>query len=136
MPLDPSDRPADHAAIHLPEEADELLGHIAAVIQQHDQQVVLQAADLPRAAGLGLAPLGGLPRRAKLRHHPVESRHAHAGQAAKTGAAAKPRKGQTVWHCGDPFPWKESYESYRAVTGESPVSSRHRAWERQLPQQV
>jgi glyoxylase-like metal-dependent hydrolase (beta-lactamase superfamily II) len=46
MRLDAPDRPADHAAIHLPEEADELLGDVAAVIQQHDQQVFLQAAGL------------------------------------------------------------------------------------------
>ena len=91
MPLDAPDRPADHATIDLPEEADELLGHVAAVIQQHDQQMVLQPADLPGAAGLGLAPLGRLPGRAQLRHHPLERRHVHPGQAMETSAAAKLR---------------------------------------------
>ena len=59
--LDPLDRTADRAFVDIVEKTEELLGHVAAVVDQHDQQVVLQAADVERMAGFGFAALRGVP---------------------------------------------------------------------------
>ena len=120
MLLDPLDGAANHAAIHLAEEANELLGHVAAVIQQHDQQVVFQATDFPRPAGLRLAALLGFPPSAQMLHHLLECRDADTGQAAEALAATQPRGGKQTGHRDGSFTLKEAYEPYCPVVGEPP----------------
>src|SRR5215203_3826525 len=122
--LDAPDRAADHAAIDAVEEAEELLRDVAAVVEQQDQQVVLQAADPPGAAGLRLAPCGRLPRAAQPRQHPIEGGDADAGEAVEAGTAAQPRGGERVRQGGGSFAAKEADEACRTVAWESPASAR------------
>jgi len=59
--LDPVDRAAGRASVYAVEEVDELLRDVAAVVDKHDEQVILQLAGFPRAAGLPFADLCLLP---------------------------------------------------------------------------
>src|SRR5215203_5406807 len=123
--LDALDRAADHAAIDAVEEAEELLRDVAAVVEQQDQQVVLQAADPPGAAGLRLAACGRVPRAAQPRQHLIEGGDADAGEAVEAGTAAQPRGGEQVRHASSAsFAAKEADEACRTVAWESPASAR------------
>ena len=77
------DRAADRAAVHPVEKSQELLRDVTAIVEQQDQQVVFEAADLARAAGLLLAPDSRLPRAAQSRQHLIEGRDADAGEAVR-----------------------------------------------------
>ena len=85
--LDTLDRPANRAFVHVVEEADELLGDVTPVIDEHNQQVILQLAGFPGAAGFHLASLRLVPRCRQLGQHPVERGHIDAGQAREAGAS-------------------------------------------------
>ena len=85
--FDTLDRPANRAFVHVVEKADELLGDVTPVVDQHDQQVIFQPAGLPGAAGFRFAGLDFVPRAAQLDHHLVEGGRADAGQALKAGAS-------------------------------------------------
>src|SRR6266404_2401693 len=52
--FDPLDRAADRALVDVVKEAQELLGDIATIIDQHDQEVIFQTANVPGTAGLAL----------------------------------------------------------------------------------
>lgn len=49
--------PADRATLDVVKEAQGLLGNVAAVTDLHDQKVIFQTANVPEAAGSGLATL-------------------------------------------------------------------------------
>ena len=134
--LDAPDRAADRAAIDPVEEAEELLRDVAAVVEQQDQQVILQAADLPGAAGLRLAAFGRVPRAAQPRQHLIEGGDADAGEAVEAGTAAQPRGGERVRQGGGPFVAKEADESYRVAVWEARVSAGLPTAGSGLPQQV
>src|ERR687884_2030312 len=131
--LDAPDRAADHAAVDPAEEAEELLRDVAAVVEQQDQQVALQAADPPGAAGLRLAAFGRLPRAAQPRQHLVDGGDADAGEAGENGTAAQPPGGERVRQGGGSCAAEEADEPYRALVWESPVLSRHAQGRRGLP---
>src|ERR1700688_199980 len=67
--FDPLDRPADRALIDVVKEAQELLGDIGTIIDQHDQEVVFQTTNVPGATGFGLAELSLLPGANELLQH-------------------------------------------------------------------
>lgn len=70
-------------------EGDELLGDVAAVVEQQDQQMVLQPADLPGATRLALAALHLPPGGLQALEHLLEGRGTDPGQAAEARAAAQ-----------------------------------------------
>ena len=131
--LRPLDRAADRAAVHPVEKSQELLRDVTAIVEQ---QVVFEAADLARAAGLRLTAFGRVPRAAQSRQHLIEGRDADAGEAVETGAAAQPGGGEQGCQGDGSFATKESYESYCPVVWESPFSARMRQGRRRLSQQV
>jgi hypothetical protein len=49
--------PADRATVDAAKEAQELVGNVAAVTDQHDQKVIFQTANVPGTAGSGLATM-------------------------------------------------------------------------------
>jgi hypothetical protein len=114
--FDPLDRPADGALVDVVKEAQELLGDIATIINQHDQEVILQTANVPRAAGFGLATLSLLPGARELLQQAVERGDADTGQADEARAGAQPGGGERTGHWAGTFTKKVLDESNRPVT--------------------
>src|SRR5450432_4498913 len=88
--FDPLDRPADRALVDVVKEAQELLGDIATIIDQHDQQMIFQTPDVPGAAGFGLAELNLLPGARELLQHAIERGDTDPGQADEARGGAQP----------------------------------------------
>lgn len=96
--LDPFDRAAGRAFVQAAEEVDELLRDVAAVVDQHDEQVILQLAGFPGPAGLPFAGLCLLPWATQSPHHRVEHGHTDAGQTTESGAASQTGDGEGLGH--------------------------------------
>ena len=117
--LDALDCPADRAFVNIVEKTNEFLGDVAPVVDQHDQQVILQPAGLPRTAGFGLAGLDPGPRAAELAQHPVERGDTDPGQALETGAAPQPGGGEHGRHrrntlaAKPPLPFRRGWHHHR-----------------------
>ena len=117
--FDPPDRPADRAPIDVAEEAQELLGDVAAVIDQHDQEVIFQTANIRGATGFDLATLKPGPGVRELFQHAVERADADPGQANEARAGAQPGGGEWTGHRAGTFVKKVLDESNRPVTCQS-----------------
>ena len=101
--LNALDGTADDAAVDPVEEADELLGDVAAIVEEQDQQMVLQPADLPGTAGLALAALHLRPGGTQLLEHLLERRGTDPGQAAEARTPAQADSGQETRHRKGPL---------------------------------
>src|ERR1700688_1184052 len=113
--FDPLDRPADRALIDVVKEAQELLGDIATIIDQHDQEVVFQTTNVPGATGFGLAELSLLPGANELLQHGVERGDADPGQADEARAGAQPGGGERTGHRAGTLTKKVFDESNRPM---------------------
>jgi hypothetical protein len=114
--LDPLDRPADRALVDVVKEAQEFLGNVATIIDQHDQEMIFQTADIPGAAGFGLTQLNLLPGDHELLQHAVERGHTDPGQPDEARAGAQPGGGKRTGHRAGTFTRKVLDESKRPVT--------------------
>src|SRR5580698_1382880 len=114
--FDPLDRPTDRALVDVVEVAQELLGDVATIIDQNNHKVVFQTADIPGAAGFGLAELNLFPGAGELLQHAVERGDTNTGQADETRAGAQTGGGERTGHRADTFTKKVLDESNRPVT--------------------
>ena len=120
-PFDPLDRAADRALVDVVKEAQELLGDVTTIIDQHDQKVIVQTANVPGAAGFGLAELSLLPGARELFQHAVERGDADPGQADEACAGAQPGGGERTGHRVGTFMKKVLDESKRPVTCQAQI---------------
>src|SRR5882757_2744606 len=114
--FDPLDRPADRALVDVVKEAEELLGDIATIIDQHDQEVIFQTANVPGTTGFGLAELSLVPRVHESLQQVVECGDADPGQTDEARAGAQPGGGERTGHRAGTFAGKVLDESNRPVT--------------------
>jgi hypothetical protein len=90
-PLDPALAPADGALVHAIEAAQDILGQVAAVEDQQDQEMILQPAYAPGPAVLGLRPdYIPLPDGPQPPHHVFEPVRRNPGQARELPPAPQP----------------------------------------------
>ena len=99
-------------------------GDVAAIINQHDQQVVLKTANLPGAAGFRLATLCLLPGAGEMLQQIVESGDTHPGQTDEARAGAQSGGGERDGHRADTFARKVLDESNHLVTCQPPTRLR------------
>src|SRR5258708_11528856 len=125
--FDPLDRPADRALVDVIEVAQELLGDVTTIIDQHDQKVIFQTTNVPRTAGFGLATLNFVPRLRELFQQAVERRDADPGQADEVRAGAQPGGGERTAQRADTFTRKVLYGSNQPVTCQAPARRRRSA---------